>query len=80
MTEPDYAATLNRLQLENQNLRRTIGRQAAEITELKDAAEIRGLLDKSAAYGKAHFDHAYMCGFIDGQIDMRDRDIDSAQP
>ncbi len=45
MTEPDYAALLNRLQLENQNLRRTIGRQAAEITELKDAAEIRKWLE-----------------------------------
>ncbi len=45
MIESEYAATLNRLQLENQNLRRTIGRQAAEITELKDAAEIRRYIE-----------------------------------
>ncbi len=45
MTESEYAAKLNQLQVENSNLRRTIGRQAAEIVELKDAAEIRRWID-----------------------------------
>jgi hypothetical protein len=79
MTESEYADKLNQLQVENRNLRRTIGRLAIENGELRDAAEIRRLLDQSAAYGQEEFDHAYRRGFIDGQIDMRDRDIDSVQ-
>jgi len=41
MTESDFADKLNQLQVENRNLRRTIGRLSIENGELRDAQETR---------------------------------------